>query len=192
MLEGIEFKVYFSAALYPEGAFEINEYDDDEYDFAEDREEKFNEYLVVGDKVPFIITQMTNGCNWNTEDDVHMTKISYKENGTFVAQIYFKEFSEDDLLDDFMLNDIINTYLWPGEERGVYIDINGEYFELDIEIEDIQEINKYDDFQDLESNLDSELESESESESESELNSNSNSNFEEELEDYEEELEEII
>jgi len=184
MLESVEFKVYFSAALYPEDAFE---YDDDEYDFAEDREEKFNEYLVVGENVSYIIKQITDGCNWNTEDDVHMTKISYKENGTFVAQIYFKQFSEDDLLDDFMLNDIITTYLWPGEDRGVYIDINGKYFELDIEIEDILEIREHDDFQDLESNLDSETESDEEAE----LNEESELELELELdEESDEELEE--
>lgn len=187
MLESVEFKVYFSAALYPEDAFDVNEYDDDEYDFAEDREEKFNEYLVVGEKVPYIITQITDGCNWNTEDDVHMTKISYKENGTFVAQIYFKQFSEDDLLDDFMLNDIITTYLWPGEDRGVYIDINGKHFELDIEIEDIREIREHDDFQDLESNLDSEteteLDEESESDEEAELDEKSELESDKELEE---------
>lgn len=183
MLESVEFKIYFSAALYPEDAFDVNEYDDDEYDFAEDREEKFNEYLVVGEKVPYVITQITDGCNWNTEDDVHMTKISYKENGTFVAQIYFKQFSEDDLLDDFMLNDIITTYLWPGEDRGVYIDINGKHFELDIEIEDIREIREHYDFQDLESNLDSESDEEAELNEESELELESESDEDEELEE---------
>jgi hypothetical protein len=115
MAESIDVRVYFAVALYPEGTFDSDNWDNDEYDFAEDREEKFNTYLVSDDRVPYIITCLLEGCNWNKESDEYMTKISYNGYGTFVAELHFNDLDQEDIDDSFVISQIIRTNIWPGE-----------------------------------------------------------------------------
>ena len=130
----IEFKVYFTVALYPEGVFDSDKWDDDEYDFAADREEKLNTYAVTNDKVPYIVKLITDGCNWSNDEDEYITKVSYEGDGIFIAYICFTDLDQEEIDDDFVVEQILRTTLWPGNDD-IYLTIDNTVYEFDLEIE---------------------------------------------------------
>ena len=130
----IEFKVYFTVALYPEGVFDSDKWDDDEYDFAADREEKLNTYAVTDDKVPHIIKLMTDGCNWSKDEYEYITKVCYEGDGIFIAYICFTDLDQEEIDDDFVVEQILRTTLWPGNDD-IYLTIDNTVYEFDLEIE---------------------------------------------------------
>lgn len=141
----VNLRVYFNVALYPEDTFNRPEPEDDdeEYELMDDFYEKFDTHLVTDTNAPHVIKTFTEKCQWDKDKfDEYLTKLSYDGDGRFIADIHFKNWSITEEEDEFLIQETVKDYLFPGDQMTVYIDINNKSYELDVEIDGIHKLNK--------------------------------------------------
>lgn len=129
-------QIQFRLALYPENTFNTNNWDEDEYDYAADRLEKFELNLVKDhNNIPFAIQTLNQNINWTEENDEYCKRLSYINDGKFEAEFYFNYASSIIDADRDTLFETSGILLSLGDDP--FVIINGNQYELDIEIDDV-------------------------------------------------------
>lgn len=138
------FRVYLDIALYSENAFNDENVEDNEYDFADYRYEKFDENLVTNEQAPYVVKEIIKNLNWNQTENEHVTKFAYISNGKFVAEIKILDYSSNQIDDkDELYNYMLWQIRWKDEMDGIYIFINNKSYEVDMEIDDVYKLNSH-------------------------------------------------
>ncbi len=137
------FRVYLDIAVYDETI--INDVSEDEdYDLIDYRFEKFNQNLVTNEQAPHIVNKIIKELNWNTNETEHITKFAYISNGKFVAEIKILDYVSNPITDkDELYNYMLYQLQWRDEMESLHILINGKYYEVDMEIDDVYKLSSH-------------------------------------------------
>lgn len=144
-------QIQFKLALYPENTFNENNWDEDEYDYAADRIEKFELYLVKHhNNIPFAIQTLNQNINWTEDNNEYCTRLSYISDGKFEAEFYFNYASTIIDADKDTLFETAGILLSLGDDP--FVIINGNQYELDIEIDDVKLVSENSEEENIEQN----------------------------------------
>ena len=125
-----EYRTYFKIALYPKGIKGC--YMDEDCEFIVDYDVQ-RKYLCNSEQSTHVLKYLTNEYKTSVYGEYSISDLQYLGKGGFSCLI---KFNNEDCIEHDELEELITSLIWPGDYHdNVFIKINNEKLELDIELE---------------------------------------------------------
>ena len=125
-----EYRTYFKVALYPKGIKGC--YIDEDCEFIVDYDIQ-HKYLCNSEQSTQVLKYITNVYKTSVYGEYGISDLKYLGKGEFSCLI---KFNYEDFIEHDELEELITSLIWPGDyHEDVFIMINNEKLELDIELE---------------------------------------------------------